>query len=130
MADGSRHHGYYRAGIKSGVGTLHYASSAVFEGQFEADRRHGVGRLELPGGSFYDGEWARDVPHGFGVFVDATRGGERFEGSWKRGVRSGGGSVVFYHQVCLQGAFEFIFFPRASRGVLQRRGWYSYLSNM
>ena len=30
-ADGSRHHDYYRAGIKSGVGTLHYASGAVFE---------------------------------------------------------------------------------------------------
>lgn len=93
-SDGSRYDGYYKTGERSGAGTLRYATGAVYKGDFLRDLKHGVGRLELPSGAAYDGDWEGDVPHGYGVYVDASEGGERFEGGWSRGLRCGGGKLT------------------------------------
>ena len=88
--------GEWRAGKRSGEGTLRYDADGAsrYSGQWEGDRKHGRGVMVYASGSVYDGEWEADAKHGKGVMSWKEKR-ERYEGEWKGGKQHGHGEHVW-----------------------------------
>jgi hypothetical protein len=104
---GCPHHytGDFRAGLREGVGTLHYPNGNVYEGGWRAGKRHGHGKFVwAASGSYYVGQFEDGEMHGQGEMVYAFSAqspsaqfvqSNRYLGEFAQSVRSGYG--VFYY---------------------------------
>ncbi len=87
--NGNWYEGGFKAGIRSGNGTLYNASSKRwYEGKFNNDKANGEGVIYYSNGDWYEGMFASDKFEGQGTYHFAD--GEEWVGKWKKGEWIGG----------------------------------------
>ena len=67
--DGKQYTGFFKKGLREGIGKLVLPSGSVYEGTFSKNKARGVGVLHRSNGSVYRGEFKNNVEHGKGVLM-------------------------------------------------------------
>ena len=84
--------GRWKAGMRSGLGTMTYASGEKYQGSFVDGKYGGQGTMFYANGDIYTGAWAAGKRHGKGTYIAKATGG-RTAGTWEAGVPTTGSFI-------------------------------------
>ena len=95
-----------------------------YRGEFKAGQRSGEGTLHWKDGGCYNGQWLNDKLHGHGVF---TREGYTYTGQYKNGLKDGDGTLEYpYDSPYLEYVGSFLEGMRHGQGRLTYKNEESY----
>lgn len=78
------YNGTWRAGEKTGVGTMTYTEGGKYHGAWLAGKRSGEGTFYYPNGDIYSGKWEEGKKHGHGTYI-YKESQSRLKGTWEMG---------------------------------------------
>ena len=108
--------GCWKAGKKSGVGTMVYADGAKYHGTWRNGKREGQGTFFYANGDIFTGEWAAGAKAGHGTYI-YKESGAQISGTWANGMCIKGSFADKY-----QNAFSGSFLANEGGGVVFGEG--------
>ena len=106
--------GYFRMGLKHGVGRFVGTDESIYEGEFRDNAVHGTGTCKWTDGMIYNGQWKRNLKEGAGTL--SSPDGSVFEGEFANDQKHGKGKsltslqdLILHLSLC---AFSGVLFKR------------------
>jgi DNA polymerase III epsilon subunit-like protein len=102
--DGEIFDGYYKDGMKDGMGILIFANGNKYEGEFKEGKYNGKGILTYSNGYKYEGNFFDSYYDGYGIEIFSN--GDKYEGEFKNNKKHGKGVYYFADGDKYEGEFK------------------------